>query len=350
MARRRSRPRASRPKADGGKKKGALSLGDEGPEVTALQVKLARMSKEAEVDPDFKALFHAGKVDGKFEAKLEGAIRALQSNNHAAADRRVLRGHRRGPRPGALVPRSDGRSDRVMAGCRARERVEQTIGKASAWDESSTRPALVPGAPGRLTHDVDEQDRQAPQRAGRARQQEATKKKSARPTNTDPAKQPGFAEQEAALKPAGGKADKITDCKVVITEIRKKDKGKSEADLVCNYYGENRYQPVRSEKRTVKFDRRECRCDGRHHLAGLRNRWSPAGRGHPIENLSDIGPDGFMACLMAVRDQHIVKGLDVGALSLLATPVLLPRLAEPHRSLHSGTWTQAYSDASAPSR
>jgi len=74
-------PEGARPKADGGKKKGALSLGDEGPEVTALQVKLARMSKEAEVDPDFKALFNPGKVDGKFGAKLEGAIRALQSNN-----------------------------------------------------------------------------------------------------------------------------------------------------------------------------------------------------------------------------------------------------------------------------
>jgi len=144
--------------------------------------------------------------------------------------------------------------------------------------------------------------------------QEATKKKSARPTNTDPAKQPGFAEQEAALKPAGGKADKITDCKVVITEIRKKDKGKSEADLVCNYYGENRYQPVRSEKRTVKFAWRV------NDDATADNIWLAfetgghlQAAGIPSENLSDIGSDGFMACLMAVRDQHIVKGVDVGA-------------------------------------
>ena len=144
--------------------------------------------------------------------------------------------------------------------------------------------------------------------------QEATKKKSARPTNTDPAKQPGFAEQEAALKPAGGKADKITDCKVVITEIRKKDKGKSEADLVCNYYVAGSSKPVRSEQRTVKFAWRVD--DG----ATADNLWQAfAAGGHllaagiPAANLSEIGSDGFLSCLMAVRDQHIVKGVDVGA-------------------------------------
>ncbi len=143
---------------------------------------------------------------------------------------------------------------------------------------------------------------------------DAIKPKSPRPTNTDPAKQPGFAAQEAALKPSGGKDDKVSDCKVVVTEIRKKDKGKSEADLVCNYYVAGSSKPVRSEQRTVKFAWRVD--DG----ATADNLWQAfAAGGHllaagiPAANLSEIGSDGFLSCLMAVRDQHIVKGADVGA-------------------------------------
>lgn len=62
-------------------KKGALSLGDEGPEVTELQLKLKRMSKEAEVDQEFKAQFNPGKIDGKFGAKVAQGVKAVQSNN-----------------------------------------------------------------------------------------------------------------------------------------------------------------------------------------------------------------------------------------------------------------------------
>lgn len=63
-------------------KKGELRLGDEGAEVTALQLKLKRMSKEAEVDAEFKAEFNPGKIDGKFSARTENAVRAVQSNNN----------------------------------------------------------------------------------------------------------------------------------------------------------------------------------------------------------------------------------------------------------------------------
>lgn len=62
-------------------KKGALQRGDEGPEVTDLQLKLKRMSKEAEVDADFRAELDPGKIDGKFGAGTERGVRAVQSNN-----------------------------------------------------------------------------------------------------------------------------------------------------------------------------------------------------------------------------------------------------------------------------
>jgi peptidoglycan hydrolase-like protein with peptidoglycan-binding domain len=74
-------PEAAKPKAVGAGKKDGLSLGSHGAEVSALQAKLARLSKEAEVDADFKALLDPGKIDGKFGARLEAAIKALQSNN-----------------------------------------------------------------------------------------------------------------------------------------------------------------------------------------------------------------------------------------------------------------------------
>lgn len=67
--------------AKSAKKKDSLSLGDEGPEVTELQLKLKRMSKEAEVDQELKAQFNPGKIDGKFGAKVAQAVQAVQSNN-----------------------------------------------------------------------------------------------------------------------------------------------------------------------------------------------------------------------------------------------------------------------------
>lgn len=152
------------------------------------------------------------------------------------------------------------------------------------------------------------------QAAASAPAQDATKKKGARPTNTDPAKQPGFAAQEAALKPPGGNADKITDCQIVVTEIRKSEKGRSEADLTCNYLTKGSSKPVRSEKRTVKF---AWRVDDTLTADNIWKAFAAGGHleaaGIPQENLSEIGSDGFLACLMAVRDQHIVKGTDVGA-------------------------------------
>lgn len=74
--------KARAPEGAADKKKDGLSLGDEGSEVTALQLKLKRMWKEAEVDADFKAQFNPGKIDGKFGAKVAQAVRAVQSNNN----------------------------------------------------------------------------------------------------------------------------------------------------------------------------------------------------------------------------------------------------------------------------
>lgn len=152
------------------------------------------------------------------------------------------------------------------------------------------------------------------QAAATATTQDAVKKKGARTANTDPTKQPGFAEQEAALKPPANNGDKITDCKLVVTEIRKSEKGKSEADITSNYLTSGSSKPVRSERRTVKF---AWRVDD---TLTADNIWKAfAGGGHleaagiPAANLSEIGSDGFLACLMAVRDPHIVKGVDVGA-------------------------------------
>ena len=152
------------------------------------------------------------------------------------------------------------------------------------------------------------------QAAASAPAQDTNQKKGTRPTNTDPAKQPGFAAQEAALKPQGGTAEKITDCQLVVTEIRKSEKGRSEADLICNYLTKGSSKPVRSEKRTVKF---AWRVDDTLTADNIWKAFAANGpleaAGIPRETHYEIASKGFLACLMAVRDQHIVKGMDVGA-------------------------------------
>lgn len=68
--------------AKGGGEKAGLKRGDRGPEVVALQTALKRMSLEAQVDAEFKAMFDPGVIDGVYGGGVAEAVKAIQSNNN----------------------------------------------------------------------------------------------------------------------------------------------------------------------------------------------------------------------------------------------------------------------------
>lgn len=137
----------------------------------------------------------------------------------------------------------------------------------------------------------------------------ASSKKKA---TTDPNKQPSFAEQEAALKPAADKKPaQAKNFSFDVTEVRLLGGTKAEADLMCRYTDKD-YNAVLTEKITVKFKKRADDFDSGYELfesfmaAGhLAGKLTPA----MIDKMySDLSSKFVMKGAMALRDRAICKG------------------------------------------
>lgn len=136
--------------------------------------------------------------------------------------------------------------------------------------------------------------------------------KPTRKTSTDPNKQPSFEEQEDALKPAAEKKPaKARDFRFEITEVRLLGGTKAEADVLCRYTDKD-YNPVLTEKVTVKFKKRADDFDSGGELADaflaaghLDGKLTPS----VIDKMrGDLYGDFVMKGAMALRDEQICKG------------------------------------------
>lgn len=140
---------------------------------------------------------------------------------------------------------------------------------------------------------------------------EAKKTPSRKSGNTDPAKQPSFAEQEEALKPrSGAKPAKAVDASFRVTQVRLLDKGFAEADLVASFFGpDSPYKAISTKTVTIRFKKAQDDFDsGGNLFDAFEAAGHLTGTGLTEDIIGgDIYPALVKAGAMALRDDHVTK-------------------------------------------